>query len=58
MEEGPSWEATSRTTNQEIPFFVEPEQSLMCSKGPATDSYREGRDKVHSRTGHVGPERK
>jgi len=56
MEEGPSWEPASRTANQEILFFVETEQSLLCSQGPATDSYREGKGKVHPRSGHEGLE--
>jgi hypothetical protein len=56
MEEDSSWEANSRTANQEILFFVEPEQSLLWTQKPATDSYRKDKGKVHPRTGHEGTE--
>jgi hypothetical protein len=41
MQRSPFWEADSNSANQEIPSFMESEDSLPCSQEPATGPYPE-----------------
>jgi hypothetical protein len=45
-----SWKSKSRSPSQEISLFMEPQDSLLCSQEPATGSYSDGKNPVHTVT--------